>query len=79
MAQSSNLAERYRAHRRVMELALEMHCTPNEAKAELARREARARWEQTNRTLRAKVRPARAVRAATPAQPQPEQPWMMRD
>lgn len=78
MAQS-NLAERYRAHRRAMELALELHCTPNEAKAELARREARARWEQTQRTLRAKVRPARAARPAAAAQPLPEQPWMMRD
>lgn len=79
MAQSTSLAEHYRRHRRAMTLALELHCTPAEAQAELDRRAARAAWEATRQRL--EVRMAAGPRAgaiAAPAEPRDE-PWMMRD
>ena len=65
------MADRYRDHRRAMVLAMEMQCTPNEAKAEMARRAARSTWERTERRLKAKMEPRPAASG--------EQPWMMRD
>jgi hypothetical protein len=54
MAQS--LAEKYRRHREVMELALQLRVTPKEAEAIMAQRAARARWEVTNQRLSARMR-----------------------
>lgn len=54
MAQS--MAEKYRKHREVMELALQLRVTPKEAEAIIAQRAARARWEETNRRLQARMR-----------------------
>ena len=67
-------AEHYRRHRLAFTLALELGCTPKEAEEELARRESRARWEQTNARLE-------AARNAPPAHQPPDwtAPWMMRD
>ena len=53
MAQS--IAEKYRKHREVMELALELRITPKEAEAIIAQRAARARWEESNQRLAARM------------------------
>lgn len=53
MAQS--LAEKYRRHREVMELALELRVTPREAEAVMQQRAVRARWEEANRRLQARM------------------------
>ena len=71
MAQKATTAEYYRHHRQVMELALEMHCTPREAAAELARREARQRWQQVEDRLLSRFRPAEPAIS--------DDRWMMRD
>ena len=71
------LAERYRAHRQAFELALELGCTPAEAAAELDRRAARARWEQAERRLRARI--DSPLRIPSRARPPEDAPWMMRD
>ncbi len=54
MAQS--LAEKYRRHRQVMELARELGVVPIEAEAILQQRAARARWEEANRRLQARMK-----------------------
>lgn len=54
MAQS--LADKLRHHRKVMELALELRVTPREAEAVLQQRAARARWEEANRRLQARMK-----------------------
>lgn len=71
-----SLAERLRQHRAEFELALELRCTPAEAALELARREARARWEAGNARLQAKMsgRPP-----PPPPEGQPPPPWMLFD
>lgn len=48
-----SLAERFRAHREAFALALELGCTPAEADAELARRAAKARWQDSTQRLHA--------------------------
>lgn len=64
MGRHASLAEYYRHHRRAFTLALELDCTPKEAEAELERREARERWDETERRLQAKMAaPARVCRA----------------
>ena len=71
----ASLAEKYRAHRKAFTLALELDCTPAEAAAELARREARECWEKTEARLLAKCggMPDASVRGPK------SEPWMMRD
>lgn len=54
MALSS--AEKLRRHREEMELAVKLKVTPREARAILDQRVARARWEETNRRLQARMR-----------------------
>lgn len=54
MAQSS--AEKLRRHREEMQLALQLKITPREARAMLDQRAARARWEEANRRLQARMR-----------------------
>ncbi len=54
MAQS--LAEKLRRHREVMELALQLRVTPREAEAVMQQRAARARWEEANQRLNARIR-----------------------
>lgn len=53
MAQS--LAEKLRRHREEMQLAVQLKITPREARAVLDQRAARARWEETNRRLQARM------------------------
>lgn len=60
MAQS--LAEKYRRHRQVMELARELGVMPIEAEAILQQRAARARWEEANRSLQARMNALSAPR-----------------
>lgn len=75
------LADRYRAHREAFLLAQELGCTPKEAELALRGREARERWEQSRRSLEAKMAAPARVRLAVSdddAEP-PAQPWMMRD
>lgn len=60
MAQS--LADKLRHHRKVMELALELRVTPREAEAILQQRAARARWEEANRRLQARMNAQSAPR-----------------
>ena len=64
MAQS--LAEKYRKHRQVMELARELGVTPREAEAVMQQRAARARWEETNRRLQARMQGRPAPRPIIP-------------
>lgn len=54
-----SLAERCRAHREEMTLALELGCTPREARTELDRR---AAWARLNET-RARIAAAQRARA----------------
>ena len=61
MAQS--LAEKLRRHREVMELSLQLRVTPREAEAVLQQRAARARWEEANRRLQARMNAPSAPRA----------------
>lgn len=53
---ATSTAERLRRHREEMELAVELKITPREARAILDQRAARARWEETNRRLQARMR-----------------------
>lgn len=79
---ATSLAERYRAHRRAFELALELDCTPREAEAVLRMRDAqakvRARWQKCERRLQADraVEPTAAPREEETVD---REPWMMRD
>lgn len=52
---ATSTAERLRRHREEMELALQLQVTPREARAILDQRAARARWEETNRRLQARM------------------------
>ncbi|MDZ4308407.1 hypothetical protein [Allopontixanthobacter sp.] len=71
----ASLAEHYRAHRKAFTLALELDCTPAEAAAEIARREARECWKQTEARLLAK----RGGMPDDAARGPKSEPWMMRD
>lgn len=53
---ATSTAERLRRHREEMELAVQMKITPREARAMLDQRAARARWEEANRRLQARMR-----------------------
>lgn len=81
MARPSSIADHYRAHREVFSLAQQLGCTPREAQAELARRDAHARWEDASGRLRAKMEMPLRVRASAPAESATvrAEPWMMRD
>jgi hypothetical protein len=57
---ANSTAERLRRHREEMELAVQLKITPREARAMLDQRAARARWEETNRRLQAKMNSAAA-------------------
>lgn len=76
MPRGQSIAERYRAHRAAFLLAQELGCTPREAEAELARREAAARDAEAVRRLNAK-------KAGHPIAPDPESEtspqWWQRD
>lgn len=82
-------AERWRQHRAAFTLALELRCTPAEAAQELARREARARWEASNARLQAKMNgrplpPSNSLILSLPKDPpapegQQPPPWMLFD
>lgn len=81
-----SIAERCRQHREEMLLARELHCTPAEARAELTRRAARARWQEAERRLAQRMRCDRAGPSLTAGQMfdyearrADPQPWMMRD
>ncbi len=69
MAQS--LATKLRRHREEMELALQIKVTPREARAILDQRAARARWEETNRRLQARMQGI----AAPKGDGERAQPW----
>lgn len=69
MALSS--AEKLRRHREEMELAVKLKVTPREARAILDQRAARARWEETNRRLQARMRGI----AATQIGAERAEPW----
>ena len=62
------LADRLRAHREAMELALQLGCTPAEARQELDRR---AAWDRHRPLM------ARAARGPPP-KPPPPLPWCRR-
>lgn len=53
---ATSTAERLRRHREEMELAVQLKITPREARAMLDQRAARARWEEANRRLQARMR-----------------------
>lgn len=77
MAQPRSIADRCRAHREEMELALKLGITPKQAREELDRAAARQRWTEQTQRLAAK----RASHAAPP-QTEPEEPrlpWWQRD
>ena len=76
MARRLTRAERLALHREEMLLARELGCTPKEARAELDRRAARARWLQAEARLAA-LRAGRPV-PAEPNEPAPPQ-WWQRD
>lgn len=75
MSRAASLAEQYRAHREEFLLALELGCTPAEARAELARRAARERWQEAKRRLDAKMRPAAPGVAMCGAVEEPRGQW----
>lgn len=78
----ASLADRYRQHRVAFKLAQELGCTPAEANAEMARRAARQRWEDTRARLDAKMRAPLRQRAAAMPQTDSEErplPWWNRD
>lgn len=75
-----SLAERYRAHNAEMRLAMELGCTPKEARAELDRRAAQERWTETRRRIAsngARIEARRQERVRL--RDLPDEPWMMRD
>lgn len=67
-------AEYYRHHKRCLDLAIELGCTPREAECEIRRAEAKARWATTEADLRTKARIAEADQ-----QPVNDERWMMRN
>lgn len=76
-----SLADYYRRHRRVMELALEMGVTPIEAEAEIERIASRERAraaEQRRRAMHLRLSQPAAI-CGSDAEPRAAQPWMMRD
>ncbi len=72
----ASIAEYYRAHGRAFRLALELGCTPAEAEAEIAKREARERWDAAERRLRAAMNGPLPTSAQRPAW---NAPWMMQE
>lgn len=71
-----SIAEKYRQHDREMKLALELGCTPLEAKHELRRRESLARIAERQRRLDAMRASFRKQADRTDPT---GQPWMMQD
>ena len=74
-----SLADRMRQHREEFELALQMHCTPAEARAELDRRAARRRWEETSQRLSRAVARRDCATAKMTAAADWSAAWMLRD
>lgn len=74
MARDRDLAAYYRRCRETFLLAQELGCSPCEVEAELRRREARARWDESMRRLNMKVEAPSA-----PSFREWNSPWMMRD
>lgn len=71
-----SLADRLRAHREAMQLALQLGCTPAEARQELDRR---AAWDRHRELMaRAAAMGARPATAPEPDEPRPL-PWWQRD
>jgi len=71
-------AEKWRAHRKAFELALELGITPREAEAKLRQIEARERHRAGSDRLAAKMNaPLRT--SADESCRSDSQPWMMRD
>lgn len=70
-------AEKWRAHRKAFELALELGCTPREAEAEMRRIEARERDRAASDRLAQKM--AGASEPQTLPAERRDEPWMMRD
>lgn len=70
------LADRLRAHREAMELALQLGCTPAEARQELDRR---AAWDRHRQLMaRAAAQRTNPAREAEPEDPR-LLPWWQRD
>lgn len=72
-----SLADRLRAHREEMELAMERRCSLTEARELIAQPKARKHWEETHARLQAKMngQPLRS-----PENPEsPPLPWWQRD
>lgn len=78
MAPPRSIADRCRAHRAEMELAIERGITPRQAREELDRQAARAAWTEGNRRLAAK-RAGHPLPPATTEPEDPRQPWWLRD
>lgn len=77
MAQpKATIAERMRAHREAFDLSLKLGCTPKEAEAELARRNARTNWHASKARLDAKIHGL--PQPLTEPEP-PREPWWQRD
>lgn len=72
-----SLADRLRAHRQEMELAMERRISPAEARELIAQAKARKHWEETHARLQAKIngQPRRS-----PQNPETHPlPWWQRD
>jgi hypothetical protein len=76
-----SMAERFRAHRQEMELAMEQRISLPEARALIEQRAARQHWEQTHARLQAKVNgqaaPAKQSEQFPPSNGPPA--WMLFD
>lgn len=79
----ASLADRLRAHREEMVLAMELGCTPREARAELDRRTAWQRHQQLLAQAKAAGFPISTKISAPGPEPQTEAerptPWWQRD
>jgi hypothetical protein len=77
MTRPTTPAERMRAHREAFTLALELGCTPREAEAEIARRQARLSWLAADQRLQERTLHSELLLA--PETDRDSAPWMMRD
>ena len=67
------IAEKYRQHRHEMTLALQLGCTPNEARAKI-------RWDQARERIElSEARIAKRADAPLRLRDLPDEAWMMRD
>ncbi len=79
MAGPRSLADRYRAHRAEMELAIELGITPKQARAEIDRREAWSRHKALQQRAAAMKAPPAAMARSTEDQSETTAPWWQRD